>query len=494
MAETSGARKQVDSRYLLAAIVDSSEDAIVSKDLNGIIKTWNSAAEKLFGYQAEEIVGKSVLLLIPEELQYEEPRIIAKLKAGERIEHYESIRVRKDGTRFPVALTISPIKDETGAVIGGSKIARDITEAKTTQEARSRLAAIVESSDDAIISKDLNGIVTSWNKGAQRIFGYSAIEMIGRSITTIIPPELQSDEPKILSRLRAGEKIDHFETIRLTKNQERIHVSLTVSPVRDETGKIVGAAKIARDITSQKQLEAALHMTERLASVGRLAASVAHEINNPLEAVTNFIYLAAQQPGLPEKVKRYLSLADKELGRVASLAQQTLGFYRRNTNATEIDIGAILQEVLEIYERKLLYKNLFVEQRVDPELTLHGFSGELKQILSNVIGNSIDAVPTGGKIVVRATHNKLLKSNTPAVRITIADNGHGIPGEIRKKIFTPFFTTKREVGTGLGLWITRDLVVKAGGAIRFRSRVGDRSGTVVSFLLPVQTQPHERVQ
>src|SRR3954470_164688 len=162
-------------------------------------------------------------------------------------------------------------------------MAIDLKDQHLINEAALRLAAIVESSDDAIVSKDLNGLVTSWNKSAERIFGWTAEEIVGKSILTIIPPELHSDEPGILSRIRAGKRIEHFETVRMKKSGERVDISLTVSPVKDPQGNIIGAAKIARDITQQKKLEATLRTTERLASVGRLAATVAHEINNPLE-------------------------------------------------------------------------------------------------------------------------------------------------------------------------------------------------------------------
>src|SRR5262249_36775966 len=151
------------------------------------------------------------------------------------------------------------------------------------------LAAIVESSDDAIASKDLNGIVTSWNKSAERLFGYTAEEIIGKPITLVIPPELHSDEAMILGKIRRDERIDHFETIRVTKSGEKIEVSLTISPVKDANGNVIGAAKIVRDITENKKIERALRTTERLATAGRLAATVAHEINNPLEAVTNLV-------------------------------------------------------------------------------------------------------------------------------------------------------------------------------------------------------------
>lgn len=346
------------------------------------------------------------------------------------------------------------------------------------------LAAIVESSEDAIVSKDLNGIVTSWNKSAERILGYTAEEMIGRPILLIIPPELREEETIILAKLRDGERIEHFQTVRMHKNGDRLDVSLTISPIRDLEGRIVGAAKILRDITQQKKLEAALHISERLASVGRLAATIAHEINNPLEAVTNFVYLAKHQPDLPQNVRDYLECADQELGRVAHIAQQTLGFYRDSSHAMLLDIREIIEDVLSIYERKFQYKKLEIQRRFDDDILATVIEGELKQILSNLIANAIQASVEGGKIVIAARRSHHFHSGRQGIRITIADRGKGIREQDKPKIFHPFFTTKAELGTGLGLWITKDLIEKKGGRIRFRSSVASPSGTVMSIYLP----------
>ena len=356
-------------------------------------------------------------------------------------------------------------------------------DAQAQQRPAALLAAIVESSVDAIVSKDLNGIVTSWNQGAERIFGWTAAEMVGRPITTIIPPELREEETRILAKIQAGERIEHFETVRLRKDGTRLDVSLTISPVHGPEG-IVGAAKIARDITEQKRLRAALHTTERLASVGRLAATVAHEINNPLEAVTNLIYLARQQPGLSERTLRYLNSADEELARVAHIAQQTLGFYRDSSEPVLIEVAAVIDDVLEIYERKFRYKGLEVERRIGDGLVVCVLQGELKQVLSNLIANAIDASPEGGRILVSARPWRNGESDVTGVRISVADVGAGIPMEHRQEIFAPFFTSKKDMGTGLGLWITKELLEKRGGRLRFRSRVGPRSGTVMTVFLP----------
>jgi PAS domain S-box-containing protein len=247
----------------LASIVESSDDAIVSKDLNGTIMTWNAGAERLFGYKAAEVIGKPITILIPPDRRGEEPGILARIRRGERIDHYETVRQRKDGSLFDVSLTVSPMRDANGAIVTASKIARDVTERRRAARAAQYLAAIVESSDDAIISKDLNGIITTWNRGAERLFGYKTAEVIGKPITILIPPDRLDEEPGILARIRRGERIDHYETVRRRKDGSLVDISLTVSPMRDDKGAIVGASKIARDTTERKQAEAKLRDSEQ---------------------------------------------------------------------------------------------------------------------------------------------------------------------------------------------------------------------------------------
>jgi len=243
----------------LAAIVESSDDAIIGKTLQGIITSWNNAAQRLFGYREEEMIGQSVTKLIPEDRQDEEPQILQKLRNGERVHHFETKRITKDGRLLDISLTISPIKDSSGRVIGASKIARDITERRTGEEVNAKLAAIVQSSEDAIISKSLDGIVQSWNPAAQKLFGYTEEEMIGQPILKLIPEDRLDEEPQILSRLRKGEKVEHFETVRKTKSGKLLDISLTISPIKNSQGKIVGASKIARNITAQKEAERLIH-------------------------------------------------------------------------------------------------------------------------------------------------------------------------------------------------------------------------------------------
>jgi PAS domain S-box-containing protein len=244
----------VTTRAYATAIIESSEDAILSKDLDGVIRSCNPATQRIFGYTPDELIGRPVRMLIPAERQAEEDDILRRLRRGERVSHFETVRVTKEGRRIDVSLTISPVRDASGVIIGASKIVRDITQQQRARVLEAYLAAIVESSEDAVLSKDLNGTIQSCNLSAQRLFGYSAAELTGQSIRILIPPDRQLEEEEILARIRRGERIQHYETVRLTKSGDPLDISLSVSPIRDASGTIVGVAKIARDITEQKRL------------------------------------------------------------------------------------------------------------------------------------------------------------------------------------------------------------------------------------------------
>lgn len=368
-------------------------------------------------------------------------------------------------------------------------IVQDITARRASEQDAQRLAAIVESSDDAIVGKDLKGIVTSWNAGAERMFGYTAAEMIGQPITTIIPPELQSDETRILATIARGERIEHFETVRLKKSGEPLEISLTISPVRDKSGTIIGAAKIARDITQRKKVEQALRTTERLASVGRLAATVAHEINNPLEAVINLIYLARNAQERDQSLN-YLDMAEQELERISHLTKQTLGFYRETKGATGVRVGALVDSLLSIFVPRMRNRSVRLTTEIVDDVEIRAIPGEIRQVVANLLSNSIDALDSGGEIRVRVSAG-MQWSDTPrrGVRLTVADNGGGIPADIRTQLFEPFFTTKKDVGTGLGLWICKSIVENHQGSIQVRSSTKPgQSGTVFSVFLPEAAQ------
>ena len=364
-----------------------------------------------------------------------------------------------------------------------SSIARQKSKAELqADETRRRLAAIVESSEDAIFSTTAEGQVTSWNKGAEVLYGYPADEMLGKPVSLIAPPERLDEVLQNQKRLNAGERIEPYETQRRRKDGTLVPLSLSIFPLRNKAGDIVGSSAIARDITARLKSEAALRRSERLATAGRLAASIAHEINNPLEAVTNLIYLARNDP---QKSAQYLQMADVELDRIAKIARQTLGFVRPSAAAGPFDLNATLDEVLALHARRLESKHIEVRKRYRNPATVHGDAGEIRQLLANLIGNAIDALPDGGRLELRTLPVLDRASGLHGVRVTVADSGSGIRSEHRSRIFEPFFTTKRDVGTGLGLWLAHEIVQKHGGRLRVRSRTaGNPTGTVFQAFLP----------
>ncbi len=473
------------SRQLLAAIVSSSDDAIISKDLNGVITSWNEGAYRIFGYSADEIIGQSIFRLIPEDLHYEEIEILKKLRAGERISHHETVRVRKNGERFEISLTISPVRDDEGRVIGASKIGRDVTGRRRADDARFRLAAIVDSADDAIISKNLNGIVMSWNEGARRMFGYTAQEMIGQPILRLIPDDLQYEEDEILSKIRAGERIDHYETVRVTKNGESREVSVTISPMRDDEGRITGASKIARDISDRKRMEKALMQSEKIAATGRMAAAIAHEINNPLESLMNLIFLARKSSPVNGEAHGYLMTAESELDRVSQIARQTLGYYRDSGSPSEVHLHELIEGVLVVYQTKLAVNGITIETSFDDVPRIAVSRGEIIQVFSNIIANSIEAMRRGGKLSVHLLTAMTRKGE--GVQIVIRDEGSGIAPEHIERIFEPFFTTKGNLGTGIGLWVAKQLIERRGGQIAVASSTEPgKNGTSITIYIPFE--------
>lgn len=471
------------AKSFLAAIVATSDDAIISKDLNGIINSWNEGARRIFGYEADEIIGQPILRLIPVELHHEEDFILGKISAGERVEHFETTRMRKNGEHFPISVTISPIRDDNGVVVGASKIARDISDRRRADENRFRLAAIVDSADDAIISKNLDGIITSWNNGARRLFGYEEEEIIGQSILRLIPEHLRQEEVEILRKLRAGQKIEHYETTRVSKSGAIREVAVTISPICNGKGEVTGASKIARDISDRKKVERMAVEAEKIATTGRMAAAIAHEINNPLASVLNLIFLARQPDISKQEIQNYLATAESELERVSHIARQTLGYYRDTGSPSEVQLRDLMQSVLSVYRSKLLAHAIVLDAEYNDLRKIRAHSGEIVQIFSNVISNAIDAMPRGGKVSITIAQSA--KTERDGLKIVVNDTGHGISREHLGKVFEPFFTTKGNLGTGIGLWVARQLVERHGGHISISSSTEPgNSGTIVVIDLP----------
>jgi PAS domain S-box-containing protein len=349
----------------------------------------------------------------------------------------------------------------------------------------SEVAAIVESSDDAIVSKDLTGHITSWNPAAARIFGYSREEILGKSILLLIPKELHHEEKTILSKIRAGERIDHYETVRVTKGGERLDVSLSISPVRDGSGTIVGASKILRDISAKKRTEASLLQAEKIAAAGRMAATIAHEVNNPLEAVMNLIYLAKSNAEDPEEVRTFLSTAEGEVARVSHIAKQTLGFYRETDAPSVASLSELATHAIRIYGPKCKEAGIKLEEDLNSTRQVMLRKGEIMQVISNLLANAIYAMPTGGTLSISV--GDIDSPTGSGVLLTVKDTGVGIPAEQLPRIFEAFFTTRISIGTGIGLFVAKQFVEGHGGKIYVESSTDPAShGTKMSIFLPLE--------
>ena len=350
------------------------------------------------------------------------------------------------------------------------------------------LAAIVEDSDDAILSKTMDGTILTWNKAAESMYGYRAGEMIGKNVSLLVPADRPYEVTEILQRLRRGEKIEHFETTRRTKDGKIIHVSLTISPVRGIEGQIIAASTTARDITHNKMAEEALRNSERLAVAGRMAATIAHEINNPLETVTNVLFLLSRNSQLDEGGRTHLKIADEEVRRIAQITRSTLGLYReRDTTPSPVRLSEMIENLLTFYHRQVQSLGVKVEKQFDSSGHVVGVSGELRQVIANLIANAIDALSVAGTklrlhVYESADWRNLAKRG---VRVVVADDGPGINSETQANLFRPFYTTKGQKGTGLGLWVSQGIVNKHGGSIRLRSRTNPPHGTCFAVFIPV---------
>lgn len=377
-----------------------------------------------------------------------------------------------------------PLRDDQGTITRWLGTFTDIDDQKRAQAALVRTATIVESSDDAIYSKDLDGTVTSWNRGAEKIFGYTAQEIIGHNVAVLYPEEHKREIEETLALLRSGRSVEHFETVRQRKDGKQIEVSVSISPIRASDGTIAGASTIARDVTERNRATEALRKTEKLAATGRLAGTMAHEINNPLEAVTHLLYLIERSPSLDASARSYAQLATEEINRVGRIAKQALGFYREAATPVPVNIAALVREVVTLYAAGAQNKNVHLEAQAENEASIPAFPGEMRQVFSNLIVNAVDAVDRGGTVKIRVKHGRDWTSCDYGIRVLVADNGPGIPKSVRARIFEPFFTTKGERGTGVGLWVSEGVVQKHGGKIKMKSSMDTAHGTTFSVFLP----------
>ena len=510
--------------YALAvtrSTLEATVDGILVIDETGKIITWNSKLLELWRIPEDLIAlrdAQKVRVWIANQLRQPDDylRRIGEIEAS--AEKSADLLELQDGRE--IERYSEPISIE-GTAAGRVWSFRDVTLRNQANFVSRRLAAIVDNSDDAIVAKDLNGIITSWNQGAQRIFGYSAEEMIGTSIKRIIAPDRQQEEDQILARLRQGERVDHFDTVRVTKDGRELHVSLTISPIKDTNGKVIGASKIARDITDRKLAEAALRGAQkaaeeanaekaRLLDSERIAraeaeranrvkdeflATLSHELRTPLNAMLGWAAILRGKESLDQQVTQGLEAIDRNSRIQAQIIDDLLDMSRIISGKVRLDVQpldlpAILLEAVDTMRATASQKGIRLQTVIDPlNASILGDPNRLQQVFWNLLSNAIKFTPKGGRVQVS------LQRVNSHVDVTVIDTGEGIPPDFLPYIFNRFqqadaSITRRHGGLGLGLAIVKNLVELHGGTVQAKSDgVGQGATFIVSLPLTVFHPP-----
>src|SRR5579863_2450459 len=503
----------VSPLLLSAEFLEFIPDAIVAVDQSGTIIHVNSQTLQMFGYGRDELIGQKIETLVPERhraqhhghrQEFAKRPKIRSMGAG-----LDLRGKRRDGSEFPVEISLSPVQTEQGMLVLSA--IRDVSDRKRMEdelrrahhelsertdrelwESRSRLAAIVDSSEDAIVGKDLDGIVTSWNKGAEHMYGYAAQEIIGKSISILTPRQRPDEIPSILEKIKRGEGLVHYETLRVAKDGRVLQVSVSISPIRDSSGRVMGASAITRDITAQKRSEDQLRQAQKMEAVGRLAGGVAHDFNNILGIITACTELFHGQTK-PEEISELVENISTAARRGATLTRQLLSFSRKQaTQPIVFDLSERVREVSKLV-RPLMGDDVEVlVQAKSPSTLVETDPGQFDQIVMNLAVNARDAMPHGGKLIFETSSvqfdHEFVKQHPQVaagkyIQLSVSDTGIGMDEATVTRIFEPFFTTK-EVGkgTGLGLATVYGIVRQAGGYIWVYSE--PNRGTTFKLYLP----------
>ncbi len=489
------------SSDLLRITLYSIGDGVITTDRQGAVQMINSTAARLTGCPEGEARGRNIEEIFPivnesTRATVENPvrRVLRDGNVVGLANH--TVLVPRSGVDIPIDDSGAPIADKDGTVSGVVLVFRDVSERKKAEETAQRLAALVENSDDAIVGKSLEGIVTSWNRGAEHLFGYSAEEMIGSSIARLIPPDRADDMKGILERIRRDEPVDHYETERLTKDGRRLTVSLTVSPIRDPEGRVVGASKIARDITQQKRMEDGLRQAQKMDAVGRLAGGIAHDFNNLLTVILGYASVLDGRLGAQDPLRKTAVEIRRAGEQAASLIGQLLAFSRKQmTQLRTLDLNALVSGMQDILQR-LVGED--IDLAVIPESETCYVKADASQLTQAVISlavNARDAMPNEGKLtiesrrVVREREDQGRFGVRPAgsyVMLAVTDTGAGMDAGTQSHIFEPFFSTKGAgKGAGLGLSSVYGIVQEHGGWIDVYSELNH--GTTFRIYLPEST-------
>jgi PAS domain S-box-containing protein len=504
----------VAEALLSPTLLEAIPDAMVVINQDGIVVQINSQTEDLFGYTRDELIGQKIEILVPERQRQthhhhrehfaQEPRI-RRMGAG-----LELHGRRRDGSEFPVEISLSPVSTGNGTLVLSA--VRDVSDRKRTEEqlrraheeldrrksrqlwdSQNRLALIADSSQDAIIGKNLDGIITHWNKGAEQIYGYRPEEVIGKNIPLLAPKDRPDEIPLILEKIRDGQRVEYFESVRVTKDGRHLNVSISVSPVWDAEGKIVGASAIARDITAQKRAEEQLRQAQKMEAIGRLAGGVAHDFNNILGIIAACGELLRSRVDSNPESQQFLDNLRQATERGASLTRQLLAFSRKQPVQPRIlDVNERLKEVSKLV-RPLVGDDVQITILPSSESSIvEADPSQLDQIILNLAVNARDAMPKGGKLILETAikdfDQAFAEQHPPMtagkyVMLAVSDNGLGMDQATVSRIFEPFFTTKEiGKGTGLGLATVYGIVQQSHGHIWVYSEPG--RGTTFKIYLP----------
>jgi len=453
-----------DATRVLAAIVEASLDAIIGKDLDGIVLTWNRSAERMYGFTAEEMIGRSIRTIIPADRLDEFDGIMRRIAAGGLVQPFDTIRVTKDGRRLDISLTVSPIHSPSGAVIGASAIARDITDARRNaralRESEARWRAVIDAAEDAFVVIDARGRIESFNRSAERLLGYRAEEAIGQNVSMLMPEAEALRHDGYLERYALTHERHIIGIGREVEGRRRdgrtVPLHLAVAEISlDGQPRFVG---MLRDLTERRRLEAQLREESGLARLGELAAVLAHEVRNPLAAVSGAIQMLSEH--LPAEEDRQIT--GEILQRLEGLSglMNDLLLYARppRPQVVRVDVRPLVESLLAFLGADPAWASVQTSIRGEP-LVVAADPELLKIALQNLLLNAVQAMKGQGALAVE------LRTAGPDAEIDIIDSGPGIPTDVAKRLFTPFFTTKAR-GTGLGLPTARRIAQAHGGEVR----------------------------
>jgi PAS domain S-box-containing protein len=408
-------------------------------------------------------------------------------------ESMRSAEFERSAYRTTVSIYIATLAAVTALVLVAFYVLRSLHErerhAAILREREQWFRVTLGSIGDGVLATDASGRVTFINQVAANLIGITHDEAAGRPISDVLPifnentlQPVENPATKVLAEGKIVGLANH--TVLKSRDGRLIPIEDSAAPILNDQRQIIGVVLVFRDATFERHSQDMLRRAEKLATAGRLAATMAHEINNPLEAVGNLIYIAKSSTDLRQEIRAYLDEAERQLERVSYLTRQTLGFYRESAEPSQVDIPVVIDSVLNFYEYKLNVKRITVHREFGECPAIYGLTGELRQMLANLVSNALDALPFDGHLTVSA-HASSNEHNSRGVEIRIQDDGCGIAPENMPRIFEPFFTTKADVGTGLGLWVTKQIAERHGGTVNVQSRTnGEERGTVFSVFLP----------